>query len=48
MAQQAKRSPARVFNNVLHVIDRDVLREAYRLTRKKSAPGVDRASAFSN
>jgi hypothetical protein len=28
MAQQAQRSPAMVFNNVFHLIDRDVLREA--------------------
>ena len=45
MAQQAKRSPAMVCNNVLHVIDRAFLREAYRQTRKNSAPGVDQVTA---
>ena len=39
---QAKRYPAMVFNNVLHLIDRRVLREAYRQTRKSSAPGRTR------
>jgi hypothetical protein len=34
-----------VFNNVFQLIDRDFLREAYRLTRKKSAPGVDQVAA---
>jgi hypothetical protein len=34
-----------VCNNVLHVIDQAVLREAYRLTRKHSAPGVDQGTA---
>ena len=45
MAQQAKRDPAMVFNNVLHWIDREFLREAYRQTRKSSAPGVDQVTA---
>ena len=45
MAQQAKRSPAMVCNNVLHVIDRAFLLEAYRQTRKNSAPGVDQVTA---
>ena len=45
IAQQAKRYPAMVFNNVFHLIDQDFLREAYRLTRKKSAPGVDQVTA---
>jgi hypothetical protein len=42
IAQQAKRSPAMVCNNVLHVIDRECLLEAYRQTRKSSAPGETR------
>ena len=45
IAQQAQRYPAMVFNNVFHLIDRDFLLEAYRLTRKHSAPGVDQVTA---
>ena len=45
IAQQAHRYPEMVFNNVFHVIDRDFLLEAYRLTRKTSAPGVDKVTA---
>ena len=45
IAQQAKRYPAMVFNNVLHLIDREFLLEAYRQTRKSSAPGADQVSA---
>lgn len=45
IAQQAQRYPAMGFNNVFHLISRDFLREAYRLTRKNSAPGVDQVTA---
>jgi hypothetical protein len=45
MATQAKRSPAMVCDHVFHLIDRDCLREASRLTRKTSAPGVDTVMA---
>jgi group II intron reverse transcriptase/maturase len=45
IAQQAHRYPQMVFNNVFHLIDREFLREAYRLTRKNSAPGVDQVTA---
>jgi RNA-directed DNA polymerase len=45
LAQQAQRYPEMVFNNVFHLIDRDFLQEAYRQTRKSSAPGVDRVTA---
>ena len=45
IAQQAQRYRALVFNNVLHLIDQDFLREAYRLTRKQSAPGGDQVTA---
>jgi retron-type reverse transcriptase len=45
IAQQAKRYPAMVCNNVFHVIDREFLREAYRQTHKSSAPGVDQVTA---
>jgi hypothetical protein len=45
IAEQATRYPAMVFNNVLHLSDRDFLLEAYRLTQKQSAPGVDQVTA---
>jgi hypothetical protein len=45
IAQQAKRSPERVCNKVLHVIDRAFVLEASRQTRKNSAPGVDQVTA---
>ena len=45
IAEQAQRYPEMVFNNVFHLIDREFLLEAYRLTRKNSAPGVDKVTA---
>jgi hypothetical protein len=45
IAQQAKRYPAMVFDNVLHLLDRAFLLEAYRQTRKSSAPGADQVTA---
>ena len=45
IAEQAKRYPEMVFNNVCHLIDREFLLEAYRQTRKSSAPGVDKVTA---
>jgi len=45
MATQAKRYPEMVFDNVFPLIDRECLLEAYRLTRKNSAPGVDKVTA---
>jgi len=45
IAQQAQRYPAMVLNNVLHLIDQACLLEAYRLTRKTSAPGIDQVTA---
>jgi RNA-directed DNA polymerase len=45
IAQQAKHYPAMVFNNVLHLIDQEFLLEAYRQTRKNSAPGMDQVTA---
>jgi RNA-directed DNA polymerase len=45
IAEQAQRYPEMVFDNVFHLIDRDFLLEAYRLTRKTSAPGVDQVTA---
>jgi len=45
IAPQAQRYPERVCNNVFPLIDQDFLLEAYRLTRKHSAPGVDQVTA---
>jgi group II intron reverse transcriptase/maturase len=45
IAQQAKRYREMVFNNVFHLIDQEVLLEAYRQTRKSSAPGMDQVTA---
>ncbi len=45
IAKQAQRYPEMVFDNVFHLIDQDFLLEAYRLTRKNSAPGVDKVTA---
>src|SRR5262249_48271920 len=45
IAQQARGYPAMVFNNVLHVIDREFLREAYHQPQKSSAPGMDHVTA---
>lgn len=45
IAEQAISYPAGVFNNLYHLIDYDFLKEAYRLTNKKSAPGVDKVTA---
>jgi retron-type reverse transcriptase len=45
MAQQAKASPAMVFNKVFHLIDQECLREAYHQTQKNSAPGMDQVTA---
>src|SRR5918994_2276875 len=45
LAEQAARDPARVFTTLAHLIDEDFLREAYRHTRKSSAPGIDGVTA---
>ena len=45
IAAQAARDPARVFTTLAHLIDEDVLREAYRHTRKSSASGIDGVTA---
>ena len=45
IAIQAKRYPEMVCDNVFHLIDREFLLEAYRLTHKNSAPGVDKVTA---
>lgn len=45
IAEQAVNYPGDVFTNLAHLIDVDFLREAYRRTRKSSAPGIDRVTA---
>ena len=45
IAKLAREHPNRVFMSVHHAIDVVLLREAYRLTRKDAAPGVDGQSA---
>lgn len=41
IANQAREAPDMVFTNLAHHIDLDLLREAYRQTRKTGAKGVD-------
>ena len=45
IAKQAEDCPDLVFNNLYHLLDYDFLMEAYRRTRKGSAPGVDKVTA---
>ena len=45
IAKQASEAPQMVFNNLVHLVDLKLLREAYRLTRKNGAPGIDRVTA---
>jgi len=45
IAEQAACYPDMVFNNLYHKINVDMLREAYRQTRKDRAPGVDKVTA---
>ncbi len=45
IAAQAVDYPEDVFTNLAYLIDEDFLREAYRRTRKDSAPGSDRVRA---
>ena len=45
IAELARRHPERVFSSLHHVIDVELLREAFRLTRKDAATGVDGQSA---
>ena len=47
IAQLAKEDPERAFLSLAHHIDIDLLREAYRLTRKDGAAGVDGQTAAS-
>ena len=41
IAEMAKEHPTRAFTNLAHYIDLDFLREAFCLTRKDGAPGID-------
>ncbi len=41
IAEMAREHPTRAFTNLAHHIDPDFLHEAFRLTRKDGAPGVD-------
>jgi RNA-directed DNA polymerase len=45
IAEQAARYPDMIFNNLYHRINVDLLREAYRQTRKDVAPGLDKVTA---
>jgi retron-type reverse transcriptase len=45
IAPQAKRDPALVCDNVLHLIAQEFFLAAYRQTRKNSAPGADQVTA---
>lgn len=47
IAAQAARDPNWVFTTLAHLMDEDFLREAYRHTRKSSAPGIDGVTAQS-
>ena len=47
IAEQAIRYPEMVFTTLVHLIDVDFLREAYRHTRKSASPGVDKVTAIS-
>ena len=45
IAEQAKARADWVFTNLAHLIDVDLLREAYKRTRKDGSPGVDGVTA---
>ena len=45
LAELARQSPQMAFTPLNHYLDMDWLREAYRRTRKDSAPGVDGETA---
>jgi group II intron reverse transcriptase/maturase len=45
IAAQATHDHGRVFTTLAHLIDEDFLREAYRQTKKASAPGIDGVTA---
>jgi len=45
IAESASAHPDRIFYSIHHAIDLDLLREAYRRTRKSGAPGIDGETA---
>ncbi len=45
IANRAGSAPEMAFNNLSHLIDLDLLMEAFRRTRKDGAPGVDGQTA---
>jgi hypothetical protein len=45
IAEQSRSYPESVFTTLAHLMEVDFLREAYRRTRKDSAPGVDGVTA---
>jgi hypothetical protein len=45
IAEQARRHPDYTFSTLAHLMDVEWLREAYRRTRKDSAPGIDEVTA---
>ncbi len=45
IAEQARNYPEMVFNNLYHLIDYDLLSEAYRRTSRSSAPEIDKVTA---
>jgi hypothetical protein len=45
IAEQARNYPEMVFNNLYHLIDQELLLEAYHRTSKDSAAGVDKVTA---
>jgi group II intron reverse transcriptase/maturase len=45
IAEQARQNPTMKFTTLAHLIDEDLLREAYNRTGKDGAPGVDEVTA---
>ena len=45
IAEQAQQEPDKIFTNIMHWVDVEFLREAYRETRKDAAPGLDGMTA---
>ena len=45
IAERAASYPDMIFNNVYHKVNVDLLREAYRQTRKDGSPGLDKVTA---
>ena len=46
IAEQAREYPEMVFTTLIHLIDVDFLKEAFRRTRKDAAPGIDGITAM--